>query len=135
MHNETKIVGYVCSSSGFVTYVHLQIWVLVFYLWFGFLYSIYGLDSCILFMVWVLVFYLWFGFLCSIYGLGSCVLFMVWVLVFYLWVFGSSLPPVVCRSALVLFTLCSLRLYLHLFVGRLLSYLRYFRFVFSSSCW
>ena len=48
--------------------------------------------------------------------------------------FGSSLPPVVCRTALVLFTLCSGRLYLQLFVGRLLSYLRYVRFVFISSC-
>ena len=48
--------------------------------------------------------------------------------------FGSSLPPVVCRTALVLFTLCSLRLYLQLFVGRLLPYLRYVRFVFISSC-
>ena len=48
--------------------------------------------------------------------------------------FGSSLPPVVCRTALVLFTLCSLRLYLQLFVGGLLSYLRYVRVVFTSSC-
>ena len=48
--------------------------------------------------------------------------------------FGSSLPPVVCRTALVLFTLCSLRLYLQLFVGGLISYLRYVRFVFISSC-
>jgi hypothetical protein len=38
--------------------------------------------------------------------------------------FASSLPSVVCRRALVLFTLCSLRLYLQLFVGGLLSYLR-----------
>jgi hypothetical protein len=35
--------------------------------------------------------------------------------------------------ALVLFTLCSLRLYLQLFVGGLMSYLRYVRFVFISS--
>ena len=48
--------------------------------------------------------------------------------------FASSLPPVVCRSALVLFTLCSLRLYLQLFVGLLQSYLRYVRVVFTSSC-
>jgi hypothetical protein len=48
--------------------------------------------------------------------------------------FGSSLPPVVCRTALVLYTLCSLHLYLQLFVGVLLSYLRYVRFVFISSC-
>jgi hypothetical protein len=47
---------------------------------------------------------------------------------------ASSLSPVVCRRALVLFTLCSLRLYLQLFVGGLLSYLRYVRVVFTSSC-
>jgi hypothetical protein len=47
--------------------------------------------------------------------------------------FSSSLPPVVCRGALVLFTLCSLRLYLQLFVGGLMSDLRYVRFVFISS--
>ena len=56
---------------------------------------------------------------------GSCLIYVM---------FGSSLPPVVCRSALVLFTLCSLRLYLRLFVGRLMSYLRYVRVVFTSSC-
>jgi hypothetical protein len=39
--------------------------------------------------------------------------------------FTSSLPPVVCKRALVLFTLCSLRLYLQLLVGGLMSYLRY----------
>jgi hypothetical protein len=48
--------------------------------------------------------------------------------------FASSLSPVVCRRALVLFTLCSLRLYLQLFVGSLLSDLRYVRVVFTSSC-
>ena len=47
----------------------------------------------------------------------------------FTFMFGSSLSPVVCRTALVLFTLCSLRLYLQLFVGRLLSYLRCVRFV------
>ena len=56
---------------------------------------------------------------------GSCLMYVM---------FGSSLPPVVCRRAHVLFTLCSGRLYLQLFVGRLLSYLRYARFVFISSC-
>ena len=56
---------------------------------------------------------------------GSCLIYVM---------FGSSLPPVVCRSAHVLFTLCSLRLYLQLFVGRLMSYLRYVHFVFISSC-
>ena len=49
----------------------------------------------------------------------------------YMCLFGSSLPPVVCRRAHVLFTLyvfvwfvftC---LYLQLFVGELMSYLRY----------
>jgi hypothetical protein len=68
----------------------------------------------------------------------------------YLCLFGSSLPPVVCTSAHVLFTLfvfvwfvftssclyecscliyvicvCLVRLYLLLFVGVLMSYLRY----------
>ena len=68
----------------------------------------------------------------------------------YLCLFGSSLPPVVCRRAHVLFTLfvlfgsslppvvcrrdscliyvicvCLVRLYLQLFVGGLMSYLRY----------
>jgi hypothetical protein len=36
-----------------------------------------------------------------------------------------SLPPVVCRKAHVLFTLCSVRLYLLLFVGGHMSYLHY----------
>ena len=56
---------------------------------------------------------------------GSCLIYVM---------FASSLPPVVCRSALVLFTLCSLRLYLQLFVGGVMSYLRYVRVVFISSC-
>ena len=68
----------------------------------------------------------------------------------YMCLFGSSLPPVVCRRAYVLFTLyvfvwfvftssclqeglcliyvicvCVVRLYLQLFVGGLMSYLRY----------
>ena len=57
----------------------------------------------------------------------------------YLCLFGSSLPPVVCRRAHVLFTLfvfALVRLYLQLFVGGLMSYLRYLFvwFVFTSSC-
>jgi hypothetical protein len=48
--------------------------------------------------------------------------------------FGSSLPPVVCRRAHVLFTLCSVRVYHQLFVGGLVSYLRYVLFVFTTSC-
>ena len=48
--------------------------------------------------------------------------------------FSSSLPPVVCRREHVLFTLCSVRLYLQLFVGGNMSYLRYVQFVFTSSC-
>jgi hypothetical protein len=43
----------------------------------------------------------------------------------YLCYLCSSLPPVVCRRAHVLFTLCSVPLYLQLFVGGLMPYLRY----------
>ena len=69
--------------------------------------------------------YVRFVFISSCLQEGSCLIYVM---------FGSSLPPVVCRSALVLFTLCSCRLYLQLFVGGLLSYLRYVHFVFISSC-
>ena len=69
--------------------------------------------------------YVHFVFFSSCLQEGSCLIFVR---------FESSLPPVVCRSALVLFTLCSLRFYLQLFVGGLLSYLRYVRVVFISSC-
>ena len=52
----------------------------------------------------------------------------------YLCLFGSSLPPVVCRRAHVLFMLfvCLVRLYLLLFVGRLMSYLHYLCLLGSS---
>jgi hypothetical protein len=56
---------------------------------------------------------------------GSCLIYVM---------FGSSLPPVVCRRTHVLVTLYSVRLYLQLFVGGSMSYLRYVRFVFNSSC-
>ena len=56
---------------------------------------------------------------------GTCLIYVM---------FCSSLPPVVCRRAHVLFTLCSVRLYLQLFVGGFMSYLRYVLFVFTSSC-
>ena len=69
--------------------------------------------------------YVRFVFISSCLQEASCLIYVM---------FGSSLPPVVCRRAHVLFTLCSVRLYLQLFVGRLLSYLRYVRFVFISSC-
>ena len=69
--------------------------------------------------------YVHFVFTSSCLQDGSCLIYVM---------FASSLPPVVCRRALVLFTLCSLRLYLQLFVGGLLSYLRYVRFVFISCC-
>jgi hypothetical protein len=39
-----------------------------------------------------------------------------------LMMFSSSFPPVVCRRSHVLFTLCLVRLYLQLFVGGLMSY-------------
>ena len=44
----------------------------------------------------------------------------------YLCLFGSSLPPVVCRRVHVLFTFCLVCLYLQLYY----VYLRYFWFVF-----
>jgi hypothetical protein len=52
----------------------------------------------------------------------------------YLLYLCLSLPPVVCRRDHVLFTLCSVCLYLLLFVGGLMSYLRSVRFVFTSCC-
>ena len=69
--------------------------------------------------------YVRFVFISSCLQEGSCLIYVM---------FGLSLPPVVCRTALVLFTLFSLRLYLQLFVGGLMSYLRYVRVVFTSSC-
>ena len=69
--------------------------------------------------------YLRFVFTTSCMQEGSCLIYVI---------FCSSLPPVVCRKAHVLFTLCSVRLYLQLFVGRPMSYLRYVMFVFISSC-
>ena len=69
--------------------------------------------------------YVLFVFTSSCLQEGSCLIYVM---------FGSSLPPVVCRTARVFFTLCSVRLYLQLFVGGLMSYLRYVRFVFTSSC-
>jgi hypothetical protein len=62
---------------------------------------------------------------------GACLIYVVCL-------FGSSLPPVVCRSAHVLFTLfvCSVRLYLLLFAGGLMFHLCYLclRIVVSNKC-
>ena len=69
--------------------------------------------------------YLLFVFTSSCLQEGSCLIYVM---------FGLSLPPVVCRRARVLFTLCSDRLYLQLFVGRFMSYLRDVLFIFTSSC-
>ena len=69
--------------------------------------------------------YFHFVFTSSCLQEGSCLIYVM---------FTSSLPPVVCRRVHVLFTLCSVGLYLQLFVGRLFSYLRYVRFIFTSSC-
>ena len=69
--------------------------------------------------------YLLFVFTSSFLQEGSCLIYVM---------FGLSLPPVVCRRAHVLFTLCSVRLYLQLFVRGLMSYIRYVLFVFTSSC-
>ena len=69
--------------------------------------------------------YVLFVFTSSCLQEGSCLIYVI---------YGSSLPPVVCRRTHVLYTLCSVRLYLQLFVGRPMSYLRYVLFVFTSSC-
>jgi hypothetical protein len=69
--------------------------------------------------------YVQFVFTSSCVQEGSCPIYVM---------FSSSLPPVVCRRAHVLFTLCSVRLYLQLFVGGLMSYLRYVLFVFTFNC-
>ena len=69
--------------------------------------------------------YVLFVFTFSCLQEGSCLIYVM---------FCSSLPPVVCRRAHVLFTLCSVRLYLQLYVGGLMSYLRYVLFVFTTSC-
>ena len=52
----------------------------------------------------------------------------------YLCLFGSSLPPVVCRRAVVLFTLFVFVCFVftQLFVGGLLSYLHYLCLFVSS---
>ena len=110
--------------------------------------------------------FVWFVFTSSCLQEGSCLIYVICVclvclylqlfvggLMYYLrymCLFGSSVPPVVCRRADVLFTLyvfvwfvfissclqegscliyvicvCLVRLYLQLFVGGLMSYLRY----------
>ena len=69
--------------------------------------------------------YVRFVFTSSCLQEGSCLTYVM---------YGSSLPPVVCRRARVLFTLCSVHLYLQLFIGGLMSYIRYVLFVFTSSC-
>jgi hypothetical protein len=69
--------------------------------------------------------YILFVFTSSCLEEGSCLIYVM---------FSSSLPPVVCRRAHILFMLCSLRLYLQLFVGGFMSYLRYVLFDFTSSC-
>ena len=115
----------------------------------------------------------WFVFTSSCLQEGSCLIYVICVCLVRLYlqlfvggfmsylryqcVFGSSLPPVVCRRAHVLFTLlvfvwfvfissclqegscliylisvCLVRLYLQLFVGGFMSYLRY-QCLFGSS--
>ena len=69
--------------------------------------------------------YVLFVFTSSCLQEGSCLIYVL---------FCSSLPPVVCRRTHVLYTLCFVRLYLQLFVGGLVSYIRYVLFVFTSSC-
>ena len=119
--------------------------------------------SCVLFMLFVFV---WFIFISSCLQEGSYLIYAICVclvhlylqlfaggLMFYLCylcLFGSSLPPVVCRRSHILFMLfvfvwfifissclqevsyliyvicvCLVRLYLQLFVGGLMSYLCY----------
>ena len=91
-----------------------------------------GLMSYIRYVLFVFTFsclfmlrYVLFVFTTSCLQKGSCLIYVM---------FCSSLPPVVCKRAHVLYTLCSVRLYLQLFVGELQSYIRYVRFVFTSSC-
>ena len=104
-------------------------------------------------VLFTLFVFVWFVFTSSCLQEGSCLIYVISV--FFL--FGSSLPPVVCRTAHVLFTLlvfawfvltfsclqegscliyvisvCLVRLYLQLFVGGLMSYLRY-QCLFGSS--
>ena len=101
----------------------------------------------VLFMLLVCV---WFVFTSSCLQEGSCLIYVICVCLYlqlfvggfmsylcYLCLFGSSLPPVVCRRVHVLFMLvCLVRLYLQLFVGGFMSYLCYLFvwFVFISSC-
>ena len=93
---------------------------------------------------------LWFVFTSSCLQEGSCLIYVISVCLLCLYlqlfvggfmsylryqcVFGSSLPPVVCRKVHVLFTLlvCLVRLYLQLFVRGFMSYLRY-QCLFGSS--
>ena len=117
-------------------------------------------------VLFTLCVFVWFVFTFSCLQEGSCLIYVMCVCsvclylqlfvgglmsyLRYVCLFGSSLPPVVCRRAHVLFTLCVfvrfvftfsclqegscliyiicvclVRLYLQLFVGGLMSYLRY----------
>ena len=124
-------------------------------------------------VLFTLFVFVWFVFTSSCLQEGSCLIYVICVCLVrpypqlfvgglmsylrYLCLFGSSLPPVVCRRAHVLFTLfvfvwfvftssclqegscliyvicvCLVRLYLQLFVGGFMSYLRYQCFFFCS---
>ena len=117
-------------------------------------------------VLFTLFVFVWFVFTSSCLQEGSCLIYVISVCLDrlylqlfveglmsylrYLCLFGSCLPPVVCRKAHVLFTLlvfvwfvftssclqegscliyvmcvCLVRLYFQLFVGRFMSYLRY----------
>ena len=118
------------------------------------------------YVLFTLLVFVWFVFTSSCLQEGLCLIYLISVCLVRLYLqlfaggrmsylryqclFGSSLPPVVCRRADVLFTLlvfvwfvftssclregacliyvicvCLVRLYLQLFVGGLMSYLRY----------
>ena len=116
--------------GGFISYLR--------YVLFDFTSSCLEEGSCLIYVMFcsslppvvcrrahVLFHYVLFVFTSSCLKEGSCLIYVI---------FCSSLPPVVCRRVHVLFTLCSVRLYFQLFVGGLMSYLRYVLFVFISSC-
>ena len=131
------------SKAFYVIFVPL----LFVFVWFVFTFSCLQEGSCLVYVICICLVLLYLQLFVG--GLMSCLC--------YLYLFGSSLPPVVCRRAHVLFTLfvfvwffftscclqegsclvyviciCLVRLYLQLFVGGLMSCFRYL-YLFGSS--